>query len=262
LLGLSVLMLAACGRTPTAPAYVQQATQEPEVPSVATLDADQPTGMALGAISTGTTATRNAADELGRREAELAAREQELRDQQAELRRERERLAAESRERSSAVAATQQSYDADQAAMPATTASTSIIRKVPSPPVVVAPGTPLEIELTANVNSRVARVGDRVEGRLATDLVVNDRPAAVAGATVTGSVTELVPGSDTVDGATMLGLTFDSLQAANGATVPITARYRQQPGIATAAAQPNGGEVKLRAGTVIKAPTETSFSIY
>ena len=35
----------------------------------------------------------------------------------------------------------------------------------------------------------------------------------------------------------MLGLTFDSLQAANGATVPITARYRQQSASGTAAAQ-------------------------
>ena len=72
-------MLAACGRTPTGPAYAQQALPEPEAPDVASLDADQPTGTAQGAISADTTTTRNAAEDLSRREAELAAREQELR---------------------------------------------------------------------------------------------------------------------------------------------------------------------------------------
>ena len=260
-LSLSVLMLGACGRTPTGPAYAQRAMQPPEAPDVATPDADQPTGMAQDAISADTT-TRNAAHDLSLREAEIAAREQELRKQQAELRRERERLAAESRQRSSPVTEMDQFYDADQATVPPPGSSTSSIQKVPSSPIVVPPGTPLEIELIGNVNTKIARVGDRVEGRLATDLLVGDRRAAVAGATVTGSVSEVVAGSDTVDGATMLGLTFDSLQAANGATVPITARYRQQSATGTAAAQQTGNDVKLSPGIVIKVPTETSFSIY
>jgi hypothetical protein len=259
-LGLSVFLLGACGRTPTGPAAAQQALQNPDAADVATLDADQPTGMARTAVAAETQATPDAADDLSRREAELAAREQELRAQQEQLRRERERLAAGSRERSSAT--TDQFLDADQATVPPPGSSTSSIQKVPSQPIVVPPGTPLEIELIGNVNTKIARVGDRVEGRLATDLVVDERRAAVAGATVTGSVTELVAGSDTVDGATMLGLTFDSLQAANGATVPITARYRQQSTGDTVAAPQMGGDMKLRAGTVIRAPTETSFSIY
>jgi hypothetical protein len=261
-LGLSVFLLGACGRTPTGPAEAQQALQNPDAPDVATLDADQPTAMARTAIAAETQTTPDAADDLSRREAELATREQELRAQQEQLRRERERLAAGARERSSTVNDMDQFHDADQATVPPPGSSTSSIQKVPSLPIVVPPGTPLEIELIGNVNTKIARVGDRVEGRLATDLVVDERRAAVAGATVTGSVTELVAGADTVDGATMLGLTFDSLQAANGATVPITARYRQQSGGDTAAAPPMGGDVKLRAGIVIKASTETSFSIY
>ncbi|HEX6572121.1 MAG TPA: glycine zipper 2TM domain-containing protein [Steroidobacteraceae bacterium] len=303
-LGLSVFMLSACGRTPTGPAYAPQAIQDPDAPDVATLDADQP--MPRAAITDETTTTQDATDDLSRREAELAAREQELRAQQDQLRRERERLEAESRGRSSTVAETDPAYDADEATTPTPNAATSSIQKVPSLPIVVPPGTPLEIELTANVNTKVARVGDRVEGRLATDLLVDDRRAAVAGATVTGSVTELVSGSDKVGGTPTLGLTFDSLQAANGAIVPIMARYRQQSGSDTGAdaakvvggaaagavighqvdddgdddnegtvvggilggaagaavAQKTGGEVKIHAGTVIKAPTETSFSIY
>ncbi|HET9694707.1 MAG TPA: glycine zipper 2TM domain-containing protein, partial [Steroidobacteraceae bacterium] len=218
------------------------------------------------------------------------------REQQEQLRRERERLAEES-----AAIGSGDTFDADEAAAPAG-APTSSIQKVPTPPIVVPPGTPLQVELRANVNTKVARVGDRVEGRLAEDLTVDERRAAVAGAAITGTVTELVSGSDKIGGAPTLELTFDSLQAANGATIPIVARYTQQEKTETAedaakvvggaaagavighevgeddkgtvvggilgaaagaaAAQKTGGEVKLRAGTVITVPTETTFSIY
>ena len=154
---------------------------------------------------------------------------------------------------------------ADQASVPppsatAATVATSSIQKVPTPPVVVAPGTPLQVELAANVDSKVARVGDRVEGRLAQDLEVGARRAALAGAPVSGKVTGLVAGGPGADGASTLELTFDSLQAANGATIPIVARYHH-PADATAASA-IAVEPKLRAGTVITVPTETTFSIY
>ena len=128
----------------------------------------------------------------------------------------------------------------------------------------VPSGTPLRIELAANVNTKVARAGDRVEGRLAEDLMLDDRRAAVAGAAVSGKVTELGSGNDEIGGARTLELTFDSLQAANGATVPIVARYVERGESATGEGAANvvGGEVKLRAGTVITVPTEISFSIY
>jgi len=135
--------------------------------------------------------------------------------------------------------------EADEAMRPT---PTSTIEKVSTPPIVVPSGTPLQVELTASVNTRVARVGDRVGGRLTSDLIIDERRAAAAGATVSGTVTDLASGSDQVAGAPLLALTFESLQAANGATVPIVARYSKQ------------GE--LRAGTVITVPTETSFSIY
>jgi membrane-bound lytic murein transglycosylase len=299
MLGVSAIALVACGRTPTGPVPSARAAQGSEVPEVATLEADQPTGTAR-AVTAGETAPD---DELRRREAELAQRERELRLQQEELRRERERLeAARSGGRPSDDS--EYSYDADEAT--STTAANASIQKVPTPPIVVPSGTPLEIELAANVNTKVARVGDRVEGRLASDLVVDERRAAVAGAPVTGSVTELVSGSDKVGGAPTLVVTFNSLQAANGATIPILAKFRKQGDSDTAsdaakvvggaaagavighqvddddkdsdrgtvvggilggaagavAAQKTGSEVKIRAGTVITAPTETTFSIY
>jgi hypothetical protein len=192
------------------------------------------------------------------------------------------------------------------AALASTTAGAaepvSRVERVATPPIVVPAGTALEIELDANVNTKTARVGDSVQSHLASDLVVDGRRAATAGAAVTGKVTELVSGSDKVGGTPTLGLTFDSLVAENGATVPILARFRHQGdsdlgedaakvaggaaagavigheagdndkgtvvgGIlggaaGAAAAKKTGGEVKLRAGRVLNVTTEASFSIY
>ncbi len=236
-LGLCAVVLGACGRTPAAPSYAAHRLQEPAAGSVP----------ARATRVAATSSSTDAGAALSAREQELAARERELRTQQDALRREREQLAAERMRSGTASRTSTSAFEADQAVVPAPGAPTSSIRKVPTLPVVVPPGTPLQIELTGNVNARVARVGDRVEGRLAEDLVVNDRRAAVAGAVVSGTVTELATGSDRIDAPTV-ALTFDSLQAANGATVPIVARY----------AEPR----ELRAGTVITAPTQTSFSIY
>ncbi|HWJ05264.1 MAG TPA: hypothetical protein VNS57_05680 [Steroidobacteraceae bacterium] len=140
------------------------------------------------------------------------------------------------------------------------------VTKVPSGPIVVPAGMPLAVELTANVNTRTSRVGDRVEARLAHDLVVvDDRVAASAGAVVTGTVTEVAPGNDATGGEPTLALMFDSLVARNGATVPIKARYRQHghgAAGAAAASAAGGGEIRLRAGTVVDATMETTISIY
>lgn len=245
LLGLSAVVLGACGRTPTGPSYAAQA-QEPGASVPARVAATTPVADA-------------AAAPLSPREEELVARERELREQQEALRREREQLAAERARAGAATIRSGTAFDADQTAVPAPGArASSMIQKVPSAPIVVPEGTPLQVELAANVNPRVARVGDRIEGRLAEDLVVDDRRAAVAGATVSGKVTELVSGSEGIGGAATLELTFEALQAANGATVPVVARYVEQ-GDETGR---TGGEVKLRAGTVITVPTQTSFSIY
>lgn len=247
ILALSAIALVACGRTPTGPTQARDVSQLPET---ATLEADQPTALARAA--TAAEPAPDVGDPLARREAELAQRERELHVQQEELRRERERLDAGRGGGPPASSDDEFSYDADQAtsSAAANVATGSSIQKMPTLPIVVPPGTPLEVELAANVDPRIVRVGDRVEGRLKSDLLVGERRAAVAGAAVTGSVTELASGNDAVDDAPTFVVTFDSLQAANGATIPIVAKVRRQ------------GEVKVRAGTVVTAPTETSFAIY
>jgi hypothetical protein len=136
------------------------------------------------------------------------------------------------------------------------------VTRVPTGPIVVPAGMPLTIELAGNLGTRTSRVGDRVEARLAHDLVVLDeRVAAVAGAHVTGTVTAVESG---LDGTALptLEVTFDSLVARNGATVPIRARYRQQGAHFVSEPGPAGGDLRLRAGTVVEAKMETTISIY
>jgi hypothetical protein len=305
-LGLSACVLAGCGRTPTGPAMLSQhGLGDPNAAEPATLEADHPTGTARAVTVAEVSTEEDRASSLDEREAELEARERELRQQQEELQRERERLAAESaraQNPTTTISESEEPYDADQATAATTSSPNSSIQKVATPPIMVPAGTPLKVELAVNVNTKKARVGHPVEGRLAEDLMVDDRRAAEAGATVSGRVTEIVSGSNKMGGTPTIVLTFDTLHAANGASVPIVARFTQKGDSDTAedaakvvggaaagavvghevgeddkgtviggiiggaagaaAAQKTGGEVKLRAGTVITAPTETTFSIY
>jgi hypothetical protein len=165
----------------------------------------------------------------------------------------------------------------------------------------VPAGTALEIELTAGVNTKKAHVGDTVSGRLRSPIMVGDTYAVEAGSQITGTVTEVVSGSDKIGGVPTLGLTFDSLVAENGSRVPINAKFVQQGtsdtaqdtakilggaaagavighqvnnsnkgtiigGIiggaaGTAAAKNTGGEVRLPAGTVVNVTTDSSFQV-
>jgi hypothetical protein len=258
------------------------------------------TGAGLAGASTATLVARADAapssssvdDDLSQREAELAAREAELEAQRRELDRERRELERSRGGNGDDV----EGFDADAAT------GTATVSRMPNVPIVVPAGTPLAIELAANLNTKTARVGDKVDGRLAENLVIEERMAASVGAKVTGAVSEVVSGSDKIGGVPTLGVTFDSLVAENGATIPIMARFEQQAksesgrdaakiaggaaagavigrqvddddkgtiigGIlggaaGAAAAKKTGGEIKLRAGTIVNVSTETSFSIY
>jgi hypothetical protein len=165
---------------------------------------------------------------------------------------------------------------------------------------VVPAGTQLAVELTTPLATKTSLVGDAVEGRLASDVVVDGRRAAKAGATVRGSVTKIVSGSKKVGGVPVLELKFDTLVAANGSTVSVNAPYSQQGksetgkdtakivggaaagaiighqidsdkgsvigGIlggaaGTAAAHKTGGEVTIPAGQVLTVATGSSFEV-
>lgn len=280
---LAMLAIAGCGRSPN-PAPEATTAAAPAAPATDTSQAD---------------AARAA--ELDAKEKELADREYAVKQKELEeelARREAETAAAEAAEKAKASAAAAKKAAAKAAA--ATAATTAPKPAAPKPPIVVPAGTQLAVELTTPVSTKTAQVGDRVEGRLSSDLVVDGRRAAVAGAAVHGSVTQVVSGSRKIGGTPTLGLAFDGLVVANGATVPIAGQLVQQGksdtgkdtakivggaaagaiighqvsskngavvggllggAAGTAAAQKTGGEVSLAAGTVLSVTTDAPFQV-
>lgn len=150
-------------------------------------------------------------DELARREAELALkeREQDLARREAEL------------------------TSKQAAPKPSTPPKPSPAASEPLPPPKAAPlvvpaGTQLSVEFVSPLSTKTAKVGDRVDARLAEDLVVDGRRVAPAGARVEGSVTQVVSGSKKIGGTPTLGVNFDGLQLAGGGMVAISGQLVQQ----------------------------------
>lgn len=286
LIGMSALALTACGdsKAPAEPAAVAASDPyaAPVAPAESAPEAADP------------------AAELAAREEELAAREAELALQQreADLARREAELAARQATPKPAAPAKTASTTPKPAATPAST--TAKPAPVVVTPINVPAGTALSVELTSGANTKTAVVGKRVEGRLTSDVVVGGRVAAKAGSVVTGSVTEVVSGSDKIGGIPTLALAFDTLTLGSGVNVPISARYLQQAksdtgrdtakivggtaagavighqvdddkgtviggvlgGAAGAiAAKKTGGEVRLPSGTVISVTLDAPFEV-
>lgn len=283
------LALAACGesKSPPEPAAAPASEQvSTETPAAAAPAATDPTA------------------ELVAREQELAAREAELalKEREADLaRREAELAAKQSAPKAAAPARTASATPRPAAAAPSSTTP----KTAPQPTPVVTPihvpaGTALSVELTSDVNTKTAVVGNRVQGRLASDVLVDGRVAAKAGTVVLGTVTEVVSGSAKIGGTPTLALAFDTLTLPGGVNVPISGRYLQQAksdtgkdtakilggtaagavighqvdddkgkiiggvlgGAAGAiAAKKTGGEVSLPAGTVLSIPLDAPFEV-
>ena len=160
------------------------------------------------------------------KDAEMKAKEEELARKEAELAlKEREQSLAE-REAALAKATT------SSKPKPATgTASTTSKPKptAPSGPrkYTVAAGTSFSVQLPATITTKNAKVGDRVAANLNSDLVVNGKVIAKAGALLQGSITEVVSGSNKIGGTPTLGLNFDNLTLADGSDTPISASIKE-----------------------------------
>ena len=115
-------------------------------------------------------------------------------------------------------------------------------------PITVPAGTPMEIELTDSISSGKAKVGDAVEARLRSDLVIDNWRAVESGARVTGSVADVRSGGQEIGGAPRLGLEFTSIAAPNGTIVPINARYLSEGGSET-----GGDAAKIAGGAAVGA---------
>ena len=282
----SALALNGCGQQASAPA---------------------PSGTPIGAAAVD--ADAQAAAEA--KAAELAAREQELAEREAALRQQEQDAEAErARKEAEAVAAAEKAAAAQKAAAAKKAAAAPVARPVstapvprPAPvaaPIFVPPGTPLEVALASNLTTRSLAVGTPVSATLASDLVVDGRRAARAGAPVQGTVTEVVSGSNKIGGIPKIALRFDTLVAADGSTRTINADWLEQgksetardtakivggaaagavighqvdddkgrviggllgAGAGAIAAKKTGGEINPAAGQVLTVATSTGFEV-
>ena len=209
----AVLALAACGG-PSAPD-----------PSVAQTQSS--TESAADAAK----AEAAAAAELEAREADLARRENELAmtQREQEVARRESELAAKEKSSAAKVAAKKAAAAPRPVAVAATPRpATPAPAAVPVVPVVVPAGTQLSIGLSSPVSTKTATIGDPVDARLASDVVIDGRRAVLAGAPVRGRVTEVVSGSRKIGGTPTLGMAFDGLELEDGSTVMISGRLVQQ----------------------------------
>jgi hypothetical protein len=163
-------------------------------------------------------------DQLAKREAELAlaAREQELAHREAEL---------TAKERATKkVAATPKPVPAKAVAVPTSPKPALVAKPAPVPvqPIVIPAGTELSIGLSSTVSTKSASIGDPVDARLASDLVVDGRRAIMAGAPIRGRVTEVVSGSKRIGGTPTLAMNFDGIELEDGKTVAISGQLVQQ----------------------------------
>ncbi len=161
------------------------------------------------------------------KDAEMKAKEEELARKEAELAlKEREQGLAE-REAALAKASAPKPK-------PVTTSPTAAAPKPAPAPApagprkyTVAAGTSFSVQLPATITTKDAKVGDRVAGNLNSDLVVDGKVVAKAGALLQGSITEVISGSNKIGGTPTLGLNFDNLTLADGSDTPISATIRQ-----------------------------------
>ena len=209
----ATLALAGCGG-PSASDAVPAASVTPTDPTAAATEAQ---------VEADRAALQAREDELAKREAELAlaAREQELARREADL-------AAKERA-TKKVAATPKPVPAKAVAVPAS--KPTVVAK-PAPvavkPILIPAGTELSIGLSSAVSTKSASIGDPVDARLASDLVVDGRRAILAGAPIRGRVTEVVSGSKRIGGTPTLAMNFDGIELEDGKTVAISGQVVQQ----------------------------------
>jgi hypothetical protein len=212
------LALSACGKAPA-----PTATATPPAGSA-------PVAAPATTVAQSAPTNEQRASELAAREAELAKREAEVaqKEQDAErARREAESL-AQKKAAKAAKAVAPKRVASSPPKKPAAMASASASKPAPLGPLVVPSGTQLSIEVVEPLTTKTAHVGDRINAKLASDIMVDGRTALSAGAAVQGTVTEVVSGSRQIGGVPTLGMSFERLTLADGSTVPLNGKLVEQ----------------------------------
>ncbi len=201
------LTLAACGGSKDPASTAEQAVTPIE---------EDIAVVAAGAEADAAAAQLAKEQELTRLESEMSLKERE-----AELARREANLAAKQRTAATPKPATSPAVKAPAPA--ATAPAPAAVAKT----YVVPAGTQMSVEIVSSVTTKTAKVGDRVDGRLATDLIVDGKTLVMAGSPVHGAVTEVVSGSQKIGGIPTLGMTFDRLTLTGADTVAISGRIVQ-----------------------------------
>ncbi len=215
----TVIVLSACGQSsaPTAQAELAaDTTTASETPELASsMDASSAAASEAAATQAAELAAKEA--ELAEREASLAIKERE-----ADVARREAELAAKEKAARAApkVTAAKPPKQVAQTAPPA-------VAPVSRAPLVVPSGTQLSIELVNALSTKTATVGDRVDGRLSNDVMVDGKVALAAGTPIQGSVTEVVSGSKKIGGTPTLGIVFDQVDMGDGSTVTFRGKLDQ-----------------------------------
>lgn len=155
--------------------------------------------------------------ELARLEADMTVKERE-----ADLARREADLAAKQRAAQKAAAPRPTATAPVKAPAPVAKAPEAVAKTY-----VVPAGTQMSVEIVSPITTKTARVGDRIDGRLASDVVVDGKTLVMAGAPVHGTVTEVVSGSQKIGGTPTLGLTFNQLTLTGADTVAISGRITE-----------------------------------
>jgi len=215
---LVALGMTACGG-PSAPApEAGTPTQEAAAaPDAAAAAAEQ-------AAAEQAAADQTAADQTA---AELAAREQELKAKEIELEL-RERELASQKATANKTPAPAKAATSPRPAEPAPAAQAPAAPLPPPPPVTVAAGTQVSVKLNSGYSTKTTALGTTVNAELASDLMVDGRRVARAGAPISGSVTEVTSGSNKIGAVPALKIDFTQLVVADGSTMPVAIRINQK----------------------------------
>lgn len=228
--------------------------------------------------------------------ADLAAREQELEAKRLELELRERELAAQQAAAAKATAKPAAPVKTASAPKPAATTPAAA---PPPPPVTVPAGTQVSVKLNSSYSTKTTALGETVNAELASDLVVDGRRVAKAGAPISGTITEVTSGSKKIGAVPALKIDFTQLVVADGSTMPVAIRINQKGqsekgrdtakvaggtaagaiighqvdsgkgaviggvigGVAGAiGAQKTGTEVELPAGSVLAANVRTAFT--
>lgn len=205
-----LLMLGACDRQATAPpeGAAASAGGEPAPDRATQLSAKEQELQ-----------QREAEIAIRERELELAAREDALAKQEGKPRPAPVPSSAPKRRIPTPVVASR-SAAAAEASKPAAKA---VVK-----PILVPAGTQISVGLNTDLSTKTARQGDSFDAKLLSDIVVDGKRAVPAGSRVTGSVTDVISGSNRIGGVPTLGLRFDSLVLDDGQIVQINGELTDQ----------------------------------